>query len=111
MGDRWPPLFSPWPPGTWKPKSNDSASACEGRLGEPGGGDLANRVVEDAVVAVASESLSEDHRQVLLHAIWLDEPVARIAESIGVPPGTVKSRVHYALKALRLALEEMGYLS
>ena len=47
----------------------------------------------------------------LLHAIWLDEPVAQIAESIGVPPGTVKSRVHYALKALRLALEEMGYLS
>lgn len=83
----------------------------EGRLGEPGGSDLANRVVEDAVVAVAFESLSEDHRQVLLHAIWLDEPVAQIAESIGVPPGTVKSRVHYALKALRLALEEMGYLS
>jgi RNA polymerase sigma-70 factor (ECF subfamily) len=27
---------------------------------------------------------------------------------IGVPPGTVKSRTHYALRALRLALEEMG---
>ena len=83
----------------------------EGDLGEPGGSDLASRVVEEAIVAVAFESLSPDHRQVLFHAIWLDEPVARIAESIGVVPGTVKSRTYYALKALRLALEEMGYLS
>jgi RNA polymerase sigma-70 factor (ECF subfamily) len=72
---------------------------------------LADRVVEEAVIAAAFESLSEDHRQVLVHAIWLDEPVARIAEALGVAPGTVKSRVHYALKALRRALDEMGYRS
>lgn len=40
-----------------------------------------------------------------------DKPVARLAESIGVAPGTVKSRIYYALRALRLALEEMEYLS
>jgi RNA polymerase sigma-70 factor (ECF subfamily) len=28
---------------------------------------------------------------------------------MGVPEGTIKSRVYYGLKALRVALEEMGY--
>ena len=30
------------------------------------------------------------------------------AERLGIPAGTVKSRTHYALRALRLVLEEMG---
>lgn len=81
------------------------------RDGYPPAGDLADRVVEEAMVSVALESLSDDHRRVLLHAVWLDQPVARISEDLGIPPGTVKSRVHYGLKALRLALEEMGYLA
>ena len=34
--------------------------------------------------------------------------VADAARRLGVPEGTVKSRTHYALRALRLALEEMG---
>jgi RNA polymerase sigma-70 factor (ECF subfamily) len=34
--------------------------------------------------------------------------VADAAAELGVPPGTVKSRTHYALRSLRLVLEEMG---
>jgi RNA polymerase sigma-70 factor (ECF subfamily) len=34
--------------------------------------------------------------------------VADAADRLGIPPGTVKSRTHYALRALRLALEERG---
>ena len=34
--------------------------------------------------------------------------MSQAAETLGVPAGTVKSRTHYALRALRLALDEMG---
>ncbi|MEZ5194169.1 MAG: sigma factor-like helix-turn-helix DNA-binding protein [Nocardioides sp.] len=34
--------------------------------------------------------------------------MAQVAARLGIPEGTVKSRAHYALRALRLALEELG---
>jgi RNA polymerase sigma-70 factor (ECF subfamily) len=45
---------------------------------------------------------------VLLECYFRGSSVAEAAATLGVPPGTVKSRTHYALRALRLALEEMG---
>ena len=48
------------------------------------------------------------HRAVLLECYYRGAPVAEAARHLGVPEGTVKSRTHYALRALRLALEEMG---
>lgn len=60
------------------------------------------------VVAEALTHLSHDHRTVLLECYYRGRPVADVAAGLGVPPGTVKSRTHYALRALRLALEEMG---
>ncbi len=60
--------------------------------------------VEEAV-----RRLSEDHRRVLMETYFRDRPYADVARDLGVPEGTVKSRVYYALKALRLALEEMGW--
>lgn len=63
------------------------------------------------VVAEALTHLSEDHRTVLLECYYRGRPVAEVAHRLGVPPGTVKSRTHYALRALKLALEEMGVVS
>ena len=60
------------------------------------------------VVAEALTHLSEDHRTVLLECYYRGRPVAEVARRLGVPAGTVKSRTHYALRALKLALEEMG---
>ena len=34
--------------------------------------------------------------------------VAEIADELDIPQGTVKSRLHYGLRALRLALQEKG---
>jgi RNA polymerase sigma-70 factor (ECF subfamily) len=60
------------------------------------------------VVVAALRTLSPEHRNVVLECYFRGASVAQAAETLGVPPGTVKSRAHYALKALRLALEEMG---
>jgi RNA polymerase sigma-70 factor (ECF subfamily) len=60
------------------------------------------------VVADALTSLSPEHRAVLLECYYRGASVAEAAGRLGVPEGTVKSRTHYALRALKLALQEMG---
>lgn len=59
-------------------------------------------------VAEAITQLSAEHRAVLVECYYRGRSVAEAARRLGVPEGTVKSRTHYALRALRLALEEMG---
>ena len=70
--------------------------------------DESDQLLLSWVVAEALTHLSPDHRTVLLHCYYRGRPVAEVARLLGVPPGTVKSRTHYALRALKLALEEMG---
>jgi RNA polymerase sigma-70 factor (ECF subfamily) len=60
------------------------------------------------MVAEALTKLSPDHRAVLQECYYRGAPVSEAARRLGVPEGTVKSRTHYALRALRLELEEMG---
>lgn len=57
----------------------------------------------------ALSRLSHDHREVLLHTYFRGSPYEEVAIELGIPVGTVKSRVYYALRALKLALEEMGW--
>jgi RNA polymerase sigma-70 factor (ECF subfamily) len=75
---------------------------------ETGEGDRTDRLLLTWVVAEALTKLSEEHRAVLLECYYRGLPVSDAARHLGVPEGTVKSRTHYALRALRLALEEMG---
>ncbi len=49
--------------------------------------------------------LSTDHRTVLVLHHQLGLTAGEIGESLGIPAGTVKSRIHYATDALRAALE------
>src|SRR6266567_5790043 len=70
--------------------------------------DLADRVLESWAVADALAALRPDHRQVLLETYYRGRSVAEAAIVLGVPAGTVKSRTFYALRALKLALEERG---
>jgi len=67
-----------------------------------------DQLLQAWVVAEAVTRLSADHRAVLLECYYRGASVAEAARSLGVPEGTVKSRTHYALRALRLALQEMG---
>jgi len=49
--------------------------------------------------------LSIDHRAVVVLHHYLDLPLDEVAETLGVPIGTVRSRLHYAMRGLRAALD------
>ena len=55
----------------------------------------------------ALESLNPDQRIVVVLRFWADLTVDDIAARLGVPAGTVKSRLHHSLRALRSTLEEL----
>jgi RNA polymerase sigma-70 factor (ECF subfamily) len=59
-------------------------------------------------VAAALERLTPEHRQMIRLAHFRGMSVREIAEQCELPIGTVKSRTWYALRSLRLVLEEMG---
>lgn len=65
--------------------------------------DHADQVVDSVVVLEAMERLSNDHRDVLVEVYFHGRSVGEAAKVLGVPPGTVKSRSYYALRALRNA--------
>lgn len=70
--------------------------------------DPADSTVDRQLVAEALRVLSPEHRAVLHECYFRGASVAEAAATLGIPPGTVKSRTHYALRALRLALDELG---
>lgn len=72
-------------------------------------GDQLDRALEAWQVADAMDTLSGAHRQALVETFYRGRSVTEAAAVIGVPAGTVKSRVFYGLRALRLALEERGW--
>ncbi|MEV4758823.1 sigma-70 family RNA polymerase sigma factor [Micromonospora sp. NPDC049559] len=63
--------------------------------------DHADQVVNSMVVVDALSRLSQEHREVLEQIYLLGSTVAEAAKALGIPPGTVKSRSFYALRALR----------
>ncbi len=67
-----------------------------------------DRVLQGWQVAEAMRALSSDHRAVIGELFFRRRTIAETAKVLGVPPGTVKSRSFYALRALRDALEERG---
>lgn len=65
-------------------------------------------LLRTVVVTEALRELSLAHREVLNETILRDRTVNEAAETLGIPVGTVKSRVYYAVRALRVVLEEKG---
>lgn len=53
-------------------------------------------------------AISADHREVLVLKEIQGLPYGEIAEALGIPEGTVASRLYHARHALREALEELG---
>ena len=98
----------------------DSVRARAARPTEVGDGALWGLAAEDSVeteieraslgweVADALAGLAAHHRDVLVQTYFLGRSVAEAADVLKIPPGTVKSRTYYALRQLRLTLEERG---
>jgi RNA polymerase sigma-70 factor (ECF subfamily) len=72
-------------------------------LPSPGADPFAALLARDTVLR-AMNGLPVDQRIVLVLRYWADLPVEAIADRLGVPAGTVKSRLHYALRTLRAVL-------
>jgi RNA polymerase sigma-70 factor, ECF subfamily len=69
----------------------------------------ADEILLAITIRDAMTSLSPAHREVLELVYDEDLKFADIADRLRVPLGTVKTRAHHALRALRRALEERGW--
>jgi RNA polymerase sigma-70 factor (ECF subfamily) len=70
--------------------------------------DAYERAIEAIQLAEVVDTLSPERRSVLVETYFRGASVAEAAKTLGVPPGTVKSRTYYALRALRSACAERG---
>jgi RNA polymerase sigma-70 factor (ECF subfamily) len=70
--------------------------------------DGADAVLDAWLVSDALAELSDEHRAVIVHAYYGGRSIAEISRELEIPEGTVKSRLHYGLRAMRLALQERG---
>ena len=57
----------------------------------------------------ALRRIRPEHHQVLVEVSIRGRQYEDVAAELGLPVGTVKSRVYYGLRALRVALEELGW--
>jgi RNA polymerase sigma-70 factor (ECF subfamily) len=90
------------------------AEAKRGRRSLPiiAGADGILAVTDDSGTVIDRDRLERaflrqklEHRAVLVLRYYLDMPVDEIALTLGVPAGTVKSRIHHGLAAMRAAIE------
>jgi RNA polymerase sigma-70 factor (ECF subfamily) len=70
--------------------------------------DHSDAAVSGLLVRDALAGLSEKHRAVIVHVYLWGHSVNETAAMLNIPPGTVKSRLHNAARAMRAALEEKG---
>ena len=88
-----------------------AASRHEQRTEDPleqSEGDATSVVLDRWLISDALSSLSAEHRAVIVAAYYEGRSVADISSRLGIPEGTVKSRLHYGLRSLKLILQEKG---
>jgi RNA polymerase sigma-70 factor (ECF subfamily) len=76
---------------------NDVDSPSDGNAG------MNRLLIGDALTQLAAE-----HRAVVRRSYYQRLPTAQIADELQIAEGAVKSRLHYAVRALRLTLQESG---
>lgn len=73
----------------------------DGRVDTAGATDRHDETLVALTVAEVLDSLGEQHRAAVVEVYFRDRTAAQAATVLGVPVGTVKSRLHYALRTLR----------
>jgi RNA polymerase sigma-70 factor (ECF subfamily) len=74
-------------------------------IDESESGDGLSSVVDRDQLERGFRRLSIDHRAVVVLHHYLDLPLETVADALGVPIGTVRSRLHHAMRGLRAALD------
>jgi RNA polymerase sigma-70 factor (ECF subfamily) len=72
---------------------------------DPPGDDRVGAVLDRDEVERGFRRLTPEHRAVLVLHYFVGLPVSEIAETLGIPIGTARSRLHYAVSSLRAAFE------
>ena len=67
-----------------------------------------DQVMDRQLVTDALQYLSPAHRAVLVETFYRGGTMAAVARQLGIPHGTARSRLHYALDALRQQLHDHG---
>jgi RNA polymerase sigma-70 factor (ECF subfamily) len=67
--------------------------------------DGASTVIDRDQLERGFRRLSIDHRAVVVLHHYLDWPLERVADVLGIPAGTARSRLHHAMRGLRAALD------
>jgi RNA polymerase sigma factor (sigma-70 family) len=66
--------------------------------------DTATRLADRDLVDGVLRHLDERERAIVVLHYYLGMPLTEVAATLGIPTGTVKSRLHRALAAMRVAL-------
>jgi RNA polymerase sigma-70 factor, ECF subfamily len=84
-----------------------SSPECSGEF-EQCGPDEVDATLDRRLIADAFTYLPPEHRAVIRRSYYLGWTIAQIADDLQIAEGTVKLRLHHALHALRLTVQEMG---
>ena len=87
---------------------NEVSSPDGSGVPDRAGPDEVNAALDRLLIGEALAHLSPQHRAVIRRSYYLGWTTAHIADDLQIAHGTVRSRLHYAVRALRLALQEMG---
>jgi RNA polymerase sigma-70 factor (ECF subfamily) len=84
---------------TWSPNLRVLAAD------EPADSTAFDSIIARDELETAIRRLSVDHRTVLVLHHYADFPLERVAQILEIPLGTVYSRLHHAMRAMRAALD------
>jgi RNA polymerase sigma-70 factor (ECF subfamily) len=87
---------------------NELSPLDDSGVPERAGPDEVDAALDQMLIGEALARLSAEHRAVIWRSYYRGWTSAQIADDVQIAEGTVKSRLHYAVRALRLTLQELG---